>query len=311
MKLSEIYDRHQKKILVLTPLVLAVAFVGLSSISALITINNTSIPENFEEVTSKVENYVLYELSPQTNEKKWMLKGASAVSDADSTSAIVSDVEIKAYKNNEVEFIMTSDSALANEATKDIKLMDNVKVTSPSGKFLLSAGGLNFSDDLDLMVDSNWDLNTNEGYNISGIRGIINKDLTSIVSTGNASVKKDKLNLTADKIVFKDKKPIVATGRANLKLDAQKSLKADNITFNLDGNVNAKGHVGVKTDKISCFSQILKILPAVNTKPKLAILEGSPYVIHNGRRIAADRITYDFFLNQVSAEGNVHTEIIR
>lgn len=309
--LQTFYNKYQSKILVSLPVVLCLGFVLFSSISALITIKTTPLPDNFEEVTAEVKNYTLYQLSPETNEKKWVLTGAKAKTNPDGKSVVVSDVLIEAFKHNALKLIMTSDTAIANEKTKEIRLEKNVKVTDPDHKFNLRSGGLKFSDDLDLLVDSRWGLTTKQGYRIEGNRGIIDKSLTKIISTGNALVTKEKLNLNADKIVFKDDKPIIATGAAKLKLDDTKSLSADKIIFAQTGNVDAQGNVGVKTDKISCFSQKLKIIPDFNRAPKVAILSGRPYVLHNGKRIAANLIRYDFALNQVSAEGNVHTEYIR
>lgn len=296
--------------MIFAPLVIVTSFVLLSSVSALITIYNAELPDDFNKISAEIQNYELFEIDPNTNKTKWHLEAKSAWTDHKQTRAEIKDVNIEVFDESKLGFIMTSDAASANEKNKDLYLKGNVKVTDPDHRFTLTAGGLKFTDELDLLVDSSWALNTKEKYRISGTRGIINKTLTSIVSTGNALIRKDDLHLRAEKIMYKDKKPIIAIGEASLKLDREKSLEADKIVFSLDGNVNANGAVEVKTDKISCFANKLTIVPNLDGSPKIAILDGSPYVFHDGKNIAANRIKYDFGLNVVSAEGNVHTEFL-
>jgi len=308
--LQNFYNEHQKIIIILTPLVLGATFILLSSVSALITINSTVIPEDFTEIKAQVENYELYELDPVSNKKKWHLYGKNAELDTREGAANIFNVQIKAYDANQLKFIMTSSRAVANEATKEIVLEGDVKVTDPKKEFILNAGTLKFSDGLDLIVDSNWDLVDPESFRISGVKGLIDKSLSSIISTGNAQITKGELNLKADKIIFKKNRPIQALGRASLKLDKQKSLKADRIIFSLNGEVKATGRVKVNTDKITCYSQSLEISPGPDGSPASARLKGSPYVIHNAKTIAADIITYDFASNEVSAQGNVHTKFV-
>jgi len=295
------------KLIMLAPLAGMLCFFLYSSVSALITINSVHMPENFENIPLRVKNYEVYELDRESSNVKWRLNAKSAVTESGQTVAKVKDVTVKIYEENKETAIIKSDFAHINEKTKAIHLTQNVRIENLRDGSILEAEALDFKDSSNDIKVSNWTMNAQEEYTISGDKGIINKSFDSIESVGNASIVKEGFELKANQINVEKDAPIIATGKAILNLENSKSLKADKIVFNLDGTVEADGNVEVETDKISCFSNHLDIDANEDKSPRLATLTGSPYIIKDDKTIKSDVIKYDFKDDQVAVEGNVRS----
>lgn len=290
----------------LTPVLLVLAFFGYSSFSALRTIDSVKIPENFDKIPVKVKNYEIYELDRKSGFMKWKLKGKSAEGDSGHTEADVDDAFVEVFDGKVLKFTIKSDKAQVDKASKEIYLTDNVEVENPHDQSLLEANTLRFHEESDIEV-SDWSMEIEDKYNISGDAGLITPNFDSITSIGHAAVNKDNTKLRAQEINLGKEKPVIATGSANLLLEDGKKLKAHKIIFNQDGTVKAHGNVEVLTDNISCYSQHLDIKANKDKSPQKATLTGDPYIIKDGKTIKADIIHYDFKTNQVLVEGNVQS----
>lgn len=294
------------RIAMLAPIAIVLTFFAYSSISALVTIKSVKIPENFDKIKVKVKNYEIYEIDRKSSFMKWKLKGKSADGDSSHTEADVKDAFIEVFEANELKFTIKSDNAQVNKSSKEIYLTDNVEVENPADKSLLEANTLKFHEESDIEV-SDWSMEIEDKYEISGDSGLISSNFGSITSIGNAEVNRDNMKLTAQTINLGKEKPVIATGAANLLLQDGKKLKARKIIFNQDGTVKADGNVEVLSDNISCYSQHLDIKADKDKSPEKATFTGDPYIIKDGKTIKSDIIHYDFKTNQVLVEGNVQS----
>lgn len=306
---NNFFSKHKLKLIMLAPVLAGLSFFVFSSISALITINSVSVPEDFQKINLKVKEYQVTEIDRNTHKKKWTLKAKSAVSDLKHTNAKIKDAHMEMFENDKVSFVLESDYAQINETEKEVNLFDNVKVVHANGDYVINSGELKYKDsDEYFYLKSNWDLKSHKGFTIKGSEGKIKKDFSELYSNGNASINNKDFNLSAKNITVEKDKATLAEGNSILKLNAKNSsLHGDSISINNDGSIDAQGSIKVKNDKIQCYSDELNIQADAKKKPSLAVFTGNPYIIQNDKKIYADLITYNFNTGKATVEGNVHT----
>lgn len=301
--------------LMLLPFFFGLIFFFLSAILALIKVNDTNLPDNFKEIQIRIEDYKLEGKNIDTGKREWVLTAISAESDADQNIARVQEPYVEYFDETDEErllYTIKADYGVFNKALKTIELYDNIILINLNSGYEVKAGFMSFSDSDDkIKVQSKWILNSPNEFQMSAEKGLISKDLKSILGKGETKLIKDNIELRAEKIFIEpdsNKNPIEAEGSAVLNIANTTSLKAEFIEISKSGQVLAKQDIEVTSTDMKCYSQNLKILTDKNKEPIKAVFTGNPRIIQEGTLIFADLITYDFKSKLASVEGNVHSQ---
>lgn len=310
MSLRPFYTKHKVKIVMLTPIFIGLAFFFYSAISALITVNTTDIPDDFDNVNVEISDYQIQQIDEKTNQVKWILNAEEAETSTNDTEAKIHNPSLIYYEGAKPKFTITSVNAMLDQKNQQVTLNDNVILKTSDGKYTIRAGEMYFKESNPYIEFSkNWKIENNEGYKIDGLIGMVSKDFNTIISKQNAKLNKDTIDIFGDEIRLdlNSSEPVKAYGNAVLKISEEQKLYADEIKISNNGNVKANGDVNVKTTEIDCFSNHLDITAKANKNPKLAVFTGDPHIIQSGNSIYSDKIIYDFDTKQASMEGRVHS----
>jgi len=294
----------------LTPILIGLAFFFYSTISALITINTTDIPDDFDNVNVEISDYQIQQIDEKTNQVKWILNAEEAETSTGETEAKIHHPSLVYYDGSKPKFTITSVYAQLDQKNQQVILNDNVILKTSDGKYTIRAGEMFFKEsDEFIEFSKNWKIENHEGYKIDGIIGMVSKDFNTIISKQNARLNKDSTDILADEIRLElnSSEPVKAYRNAVLKISEEQKLYANEIKISSNGNVRAEGAVNVKTSEIDCFSDHLIITAKPNKSPQLAVFTGNPHIIQSGNSIYSDKIIYDFDTKQASMEGGVHS----
>lgn len=310
MSLRPFYTKHKVKIIMLTPIFIGLAFFFYSAISALITVNTTDIPDNFDNVNVEISDYQIQQIDEATNQVKWILNAEEAETSTDDTEAKIHHPSLIYYEAGKPKFTITAANAKLDQKNQQVVLNDNVILKTSDGKYTIRAGEMFFKESNPFIEFSkNWKIENNEGYKIDGVVGMVSKDFSTIISKNNAKLNKDAIDILGDEIRLdlNSSEPVKAYRNAVLKISEEQKLYANEIKISKNGNVKATGAVNVKTPEIDCFSNNLDITAKANKSPKLAIFTGNPHIVQSGNSIYSDKIIYDFDTKQASMEGGIHS----
>jgi len=310
----EFYRKYKLRIIMLSPIVIGLGFFLFSAISALITVKNSKIPENFDKVTLNISDFSIKQIDPTNNQTKWILKGAKTEANSDQTKATIHEPFMIFYENGVEKFNIKSKIAYLDKAKQNVDLQENVVLTSKDGKYQITAGRM-LVDESSKYIEyqNNWQIVNSDGYEILGETGAISRDLKEIVSKTNARLRRKegdkKFDLSANQIILlsDSEQAINATGSAVMLLGLAKTLKAETIIIKKSGAIDAQGSVEVETEKIRCNSQKLVVVPKADKNPKTALFTGTPRVLQNNKLIYADKVKYDFDTELVEIEGHVRS----
>ena len=306
-------NKHGTKVAMLVPFVLFIIFFGYSTISALITVNSSKLPKDFEKIDLEVKNYKLEQLDQKSKQKLWKLNAASAKLDPEYNNAEIIKPVIEYYDKDsgKVKFLLNSDTASLNKQTQAFKLFKNVQLHFNNNQYYLESGGLEFSEQSQVFTtNNNWSLKSlGKDLTIKGLNGVINKDFKTLISEGSASLTKAEYLLEADQIAVnlaENSQTVDAIGNSKLNIRNKNiTLKAAQIHLDPKGNLKANGAINVITNKITCFANNLLVRKINNIQ--IATLTGNPYIVKNGDKIFADEIDYNFDTEEVTIKGNVHS----
>ena len=296
----------------LSPLLVGILFFVFSTISALVAIETTELPTDFEEVSLNITDYQIQQIDEKNNSVKWVLKATNAEASADESKAQVTKPQIKFFDAGKEKFTIDGDTADLDKAKQEIVISDNVILETTDGSVKILTNKMFFAEENPYVEFSeNWQLKNDKGYIIAGLRGKLNKKSDVIISQGKASLTKkiDNLNITADTITLdlKGATPVKARTNAILSIGSDKKLFSDTIDISSSGAVKADGQVQVVTPSLECYSAQMQIIPKADKNPQKAIFTGNPYVIQQGNKLFADRIIYDFDSGEAHLEGSVHS----
>lgn len=310
LALGPFYRKYKVKIVMLTPILIGLAFFFFSTISALITINTTKIPENFSSVNVEISEYQIQQIDENTSQIKWILNAKKAKARSDESEAQIIDPSLVYYEAGKPKFTITSTHAILNKKEQEVELTDNVVLKTSDGNYTIKAGKMFFKEADDFIKFSeNWDIENHQGYKIDGQIGKVSKNFQIIISQGNSQLKKGDLNISGEEIRLdlNSSEPVKAKNNALLKISEDQKLYANEIKIYENGRVQAQGNVNVKTNEINCFSENLNIEPKIDKSPKLAIFTGNPHIVQTGNSIYSDKIIYDFDSKQASMLGGIHS----
>jgi lipopolysaccharide assembly outer membrane protein LptD (OstA) len=302
----------------LSPLLVGFLFFVFSGISGMITVKDSEIFEKTEETPLQIGDFEIQEIDTKTNRVKWILNAVNSQSDLTQNQAEVDKPKLNFFDPDldyqQLKFVITARRASFDKAEQQIILRDNVSLETSDLKYHLHAGHLKFNEQQPyLVVSQNWSLDSTDGYQISGSKGLIAKDFSNIESQGGAELRKTKdgqVNLRAHKIYLEPntKTPITAEQSAVLHIDDKTDLRAEEIIITDLGAVLANHAVNAKSAKINCFSDHLEIEVDAKKKPLRAVFTKNPYLIQGINTIYADTIIYDFATGKASVIGNVHSD---
>lgn len=303
----------------LSPLFLGLLFFAYSGISGLIAVKNAKIFNQVRETPLQIGDFEIQEIDTNTNQVKWILKAVNSQSDLAQNKAQVNNPQLVFFDPDtnyqQIRFTITAKYAQFNKQEQEINLNDNVLLISSDSKYRLRAGQLKFQEKLPhLIVSQNWTLDSNDGYQISGGKGLIRKDFSSILSQDHAECRKESktesLNIKAEQITLRPNQEeiIIAEKSAIFEVNPTTILTAEKIIISKDGGIVAEQAVNAKSNKINCFSEHLVISLDSKKKPQQAIFTQNPYIIQGLNTIYADKIIYDFTTEKASILGNVHSE---
>jgi LPS export ABC transporter protein LptC len=306
-------SKHGSKIAMLVPFILFILFFGYSAVSALLTVNSSTLPKDFEKIDLEIKNYKLEQLDQKSKQKLWKLDAKSAKLDPKYNNAEIIEPVIEYYDKDsgQVKFLLSSDTASLDKQTQAFKLFKNVQLHFNNNQYYLESGNLEFSEKSQVFTTSNnWSLESLEkGLMIKGSAGIINKDFKTLISEGSASLAKAEYLLEADKIAVnlaENSQTVDAVGHSKLNIRNKNiTLRAQQIHLDPKGNLKANGAINIITNKVSCFAHNLLVRKVNNIQ--IATLTGNPYIVRNGDKIFADEIDYNFDTEEVTIKGNVHS----
>ena len=308
--MKSFYQKHKVKVVMFTPIVIALAFFFYSTISALITINTTDIPDNFDDVSIQISEYQIQQIDEETNQVKCILNAEKAATSTDDTAAKIIQPSLTYFEDSKPKFTITSSHAFLDQKTQTVNLEENVVLKTSDGKYTIKAGKMFFREaDAFIEFSDNWNILNDQGYKIDGIIGMVSKDFNTILSKQNAKLQKDEINIFGDEIRLdlNSSEPITARRNAILKISDQQKLFANEIRISKSGEVKANGNVNVKTPEIDCFSDKLIITAEADRSPKLATFTGNAHIVQAGNSIYSDTIFYDFDKKEAWMKGGVHS----
>ncbi len=311
--LKSFMSKHGPKVAMLAPLFLFIIFFLYSTASALLTVNNSKIPKDFEKIDLEIKNYKLEQVDQHSKQKLWQLQARSATLDPKYNSADVAEPVIEYYDKNsgKLKFILSSDSASLDRQKQAFKLFDNVKLNFNNNQYNLESGNLEFSEESQVFTtNKSWSLDSREkDITLKGLSGIISKDFKALISEGAASLSKAEYLLEADRIAVnlaEAHSSVDAAGNSKLNIrNKQITLRANQIHLDPKGNLKAHGGINIVTPKVHCYANNLLVRKVNNVQ--LATLTGNPYIVRNGDKIFADEIDYNFDTEEVTIKGNVHS----
>ncbi|MDA0772193.1 MAG: LPS export ABC transporter periplasmic protein LptC [Cyanobacteria bacterium] len=302
----------------LSPLLLGLAFFAYSGISGLIAVKDSKIFDQVTKAPLQIGDFEIQEIDSKTNKVKWTLNAINSESDLGQNQAQVQKPKLTFYNPStgydDAQFTITGEYAQFNKDEQEINLNDNVLLLSSDGKYILRCGHLKFQEQLPyLIVSDNWTLNSTDGYEVSGSKGLIKKDFSSIISQGNAKLtkgKQDPLEIQAEKITLEpnESQTIIAEKSAFFQINATTTLTAGKIIINQNGKIEAESTVNAKASNVNCFSDKLIITVDAKKKPLEAIFTVNPYIIQGDNTIYSDKIIYDFNTEKASIIGHVHSD---
>jgi LPS export ABC transporter protein LptC len=306
-------SKHGTKVAMLVPFILFILFFGYSAVSALLTVNSSKLPKDFEKIDLEVQNYKLEQLDQKSKQRLWKLNAKSAKLDPKYNNAEIVEPVIEYYDKDsgKVKFLLSSDTASLNKQTQAFKLFKNVQLHFNDNQYYLESGNLEFSEQSQVFKTSNnWSLESlSKGLMIKGSSGVINKDFKTLISEGSASLTKAEYLLEADKIAVnltENSQTVDAVGHSKLNIRNRNiTLRAQQIHLDPKGNLKANGAINILTEKVSCFANNLLVRKINNIQ--IATLTGNPYIVRNGDKIFADEIDYNFDTEEVTIKGNVHS----
>jgi LPS export ABC transporter protein LptC len=312
------YNKHKATIIMLSPLLLGLSFFAYSGISGLIAVKDAKIFDQVTKTSLQIGDFRIQEIDSKTNKIKWTLNAINSKSNLGQNQAQVQKPKLTFYNPNtdynDAQFEITGEYAQFNKNEQEINLKDNVLLLSSDGKYRLRSGHLKFQEQLAyLIVSNNWTLNSTDGYKVSGSKGLIKKDFSSMISQGNAKLtkgKQDPLEIQAQQITLEpnETQTIIAEESALFQINETTTLTAGKIIINQDGSIEAESTVNAKASNINCFSDKLIITVDANKKPIEAIFTVNPYIIQGDNTIYSDKIIYDFNTEKASIIGHVHSE---